>query len=58
MEMRAQTKKQLAVAVIGVMVLAGIAMASPMIPPASPETQSFIGTAPNATTIEELPPQF
>ena len=57
MEMRAQTKKQAMVAVICLTVLAGIAMANPRTP-ASQETQSFIGTTPNATTIEALPPQF
>ena len=59
MEMRAQTKKQMIVAILGLTVLAGLAMAAPRTgAPASQEVQTFVGTAPNATTIEELPPQF
>ena len=58
MEMRAQTKKQAVIAVICLTVLAGIAMANPRMGAPAQETQSFIGTVPNATTIEALPPQF
>ena len=55
MELRA---KQV-MAIVSLTVLVGIAAAAPMFnAKASDEMQSFIGTAPNATTIEELPAQF
>ena len=56
--MEKRAKNQVMVTIVSMMVLVGLAAAAPSLNLKASETQSFIGTAPNATTIEELPAQF
>jgi hypothetical protein len=58
MQARSQTKMQAVVTVLSFVILAGIAAAPMSSAAPAGEVQSFIGTAPAATTIEPLPPQF
>jgi len=57
--MEKRAKNQVMVTIVSMVVLVGLAAAAPTFnaKPAG-EIQSFVGTAPNATTIEELPAQF
>lgn len=57
--MEKRAKSQVIVTMMSMVVLVGLAVAAPAFnAKAAGETQSFIGTAPNATTMEELPAQF
>ena len=60
MEVRKQNRKQAIVTILSLTLLVGIAAAAPTLEPATnqQQTQSFIGTTPDATTVEELPAQF
>jgi|KBSSwiStaDraftv2_1062776.scaffolds.fasta_scaffold398664_2 hypothetical protein len=58
MEVRNQTRKQAIVTILSLTLLVGFAAAGPRMTAPSEQPQSFIGTTPDATTVEELPAQF
>jgi uncharacterized protein YdeI (BOF family) len=58
MEVRNQSRKQAIVTILSLMLLVGIAAAAPGTTATTEQPQSFIGTTPDATTVEELPAQF
>jgi len=58
MEVRNQSRKQAIVTILSLTLLVGIAAAAPRMSTTSEQPQSFIGTTPDATTVEELPAQF